>query len=164
MFNPYNHERCSSALIRAYDQQIRPNVYAVGHLERCLWDSDLGLGRPASVEAYDDTAYRLLANVSKRLLGKSAYRKRPQERRRLPNMVTLESFGDRPHLNILIHKPERFSFEQLENALREEWGVLPWTNKLTGSLWIQPRTGDCVRYALKEGYESLLPRSLSFHS
>jgi hypothetical protein len=156
-------QRFPRRVIRGFDQQINPNVYAVGHLHTCLWDGDLRIGRPGTFEAYDEEAYKLIANLSKRLLGKTAYRKRPLSRRRLPNFVTLECMTDCPHLNILIHKPERFSFEELEAALRDEWRKLHWTVKEPGALWIQRRAGDCVGYSFKEGNEALLPRSLCFH-
>lgn len=150
-------------VIRKFDAQIKPNVYAVGHLKTHLWDSDLRLGQPGTFEAYDMEAYKLMANVSKRLLGRTAYRKRHPCRKRLPNFVTLEGFGDCPHLNILIHKAERFSFEELESALRDEWMRLDWTVKEPRAFWIERRVGNCVSYSFKEGNEALLQRSLCFH-
>lgn len=150
-------------VIREFDRQIKPNVYTVGHLHTSLWDRDLRLGRKGTYEVYDVEAYKLIANVTKRLLGKTAYRNRPISRKRLPNFITLEGMPDRPHLNILIHKPDRFSFEQLKAALREEWMRLDWTVKEPGGFWVQPRSGDCVSYSFKEGNESLLPRSYCFH-
>lgn len=150
-------------VIHEWDRIIQPNVYAVGHLHRSLWDSDLRLGRSGNFETYDIEAYKLIANVTKRLLGKTAYRMRPPSRKRLPNFVTLERMADRPHLNILIHKPDRFSFEQLEAAFREEWNNLTWTVKEPSAFWIEERSGGCVSYSFKEGNEALLPRSYCFH-
>jgi len=150
-------------IIHEFDRQVQPNVYAVGHLHRSLWDADLRIGRPGTFEAYDTEAYKLIANVTKRLLGKTAYRKRPVHRKRLPNLVTLESIADRPHLNILVHKPDRFTFEEFKATLIQEWAALTWTVKEPGALWIEPRAGNCVAYSFKEGNESLLPRSYCFH-
>jgi hypothetical protein len=151
-------------VIQEYNRRIEPNLYFVGHLKLMLIDTDLGLCMPGSEEIYDKEAYKLLANVSRRILGKSAYRKRAKHRKRIRNFVTLESMGDTPHLNILIHIPKGVSFEAFEAVFREEWNKLHWTVKSTNALYCRRRNGDCVSYSFKEGDEALLTRSLSFHS
>ncbi|WP_395622158.1 hypothetical protein [Sphingomonas daechungensis] len=163
LISSYTSEPLPRHVIEKYWDCIQPNVYIVGHLDRERFEEGCDEPRYGSTRAYDMTAYQLMANVSKRVLGKTAYRKRPLYRKRLPNLATLERREDWPHLNILVHRPENWSMANFEAVVREEWGQLKWAKSSPVELYIEPVRGEALRYALKEGNESLLERSLSLH-
>lgn len=154
-------ERVPLHVIREWEQ-MQLNTYVVLHLRSSIYDRDLGLVEKATGETFDKVAYQLVRDVSKAVFGKQNYQRRPKHRKRLPNAVTLEGFGDRPHLNIMIHKPSDLSFEQFEAIFREAWANVRWASTGTSAFYMKPLTGGAVAYSFKHGAE-LLSRPLSFH-
>lgn len=121
-------------------------------------------GAPLTVERADEVAAKLMAQLSIRILGKKGFRHRPKGRRLLPNCVTLEMKDDLPHLNILLRKPAGISGMAFAALLTDVVRSCPWYRADRGAFWCDDRDPDRspIDYAMKEGTEALLTRSLSF--
>lgn len=145
-----------------YQRQIKPNTYLVIHLETYVQSPRFG-DQWGSPEIYDQEAYKLIANISKEVLGTTAYRKRPRNRKRLPNMVTLEYHGGSPHLNICIKRPEGWTLDEFREVVRRHCEVSDWFRTTGRAFYCEERTGNCGSYSLKSG-ATILTRSLSFFS
>lgn len=143
-----------------YERAVNPNTYLVLHLEPGLRDELYGF-RAGTLEIFDAVAFKLVANVSREILGKTACRNRPRHRKRLPNIVSLEDEGGSPHLNIGIWKPPHVTFDHFEEVFRRHFAAEPWFRKGPSSFYCEPRTGSCVTYSLKRGAR-ILERSISF--
>jgi hypothetical protein len=111
-------------------------------LEPSLPDELYGC-RWATPDIYDKVAYKFVANLSRDVLGKTAYRKRPPHRKRLPNLVTLEDQGGSPHLNICIRRPEHWSLEAFTELCRHHRAVEPWFRRGPKAFYCEQRTGNC---------------------
>lgn len=140
------------------DREIQPDIYAVVHLKRSLE------GMPLTREAAEGIATKIMKNLSIAVLGEKGFRHRPKGRRLLPNCITLEMVDDRPHLNLLLRKPERMSTLRFQMQLHEVILACPWYRSDHGAYWCEERDPrkSPVDYVMKEGTEALLARSLSF--
>lgn len=147
---------------RDLQRVINPNTYLVIHLEPWLRDELYGR-RWASLETYDKVAYKFVANVSRDVLGKTAYRKRPRDRKRLPNLVTFEHQGASPHINICIRRPDHWSLEAFTKLCMAHREIEPWFRRGLKTFYCEQRTGNCGTYSLKVG-ATILKRSMSFNS
>ena len=145
---------------RDIQDAIDPNVYIVIHLEPFMKDK-ADRTMPWTSERADILAYQFVANVSRRVLGKTAYRKRKPHRKRLPNIVTLEHQGGFPHLNINIRRPDKCSFGEFAAICREEAAHIRWFRRTEKAVYISERTGNCTIYSMKAG-ATKLDRSMSF--
>lgn len=56
-------------------------------------------------------------------------------------------------MNILMRKPDGYSYMQFQHRFKECWYTMDWHMP---DLFIGQRTGDCVGYSLKEGNDSVL--------
>ena len=171
-----NDEGLTSKDRSDYQQQINPNTYVVIHLQQFVLvpfehdtvglepyvrDERFGV-RWASQDIYEGAAYQFVANVSKDVLGRTAYRNRPHYRKRLPNFVTLEYHGGSPHLNICIRRPDTWSLDDFTEVCKRHGEANQWLRMKGKSFYCEDRTGDCGRYSLKAG-ATILKRSMSFH-
>jgi hypothetical protein len=155
-------ERVPPSTIQSYIDTIQPTTYLVLHLNRFLRDSDTGVLTYGTQEIYDRQAYKFVCSVSRRVLGSSAYRNRPPCRKRLANIATLEAADECPHVNIAIRKPEHWLDEEFREVCWAVWDKMKWFSHTPRAFFCEPRTGNPIKYSVKEGEFSLLPRSLSF--
>ena len=148
-----------SEAARWIEKDIRPNIYAVVTLKQLISVEQNGFRVWISGERciYDQAAAKTLGQISRSIF-KSAHRKFGK---RLAVATTLEGDGEfvRYHLNFLIHRPDWLPFEDLKYLFLKHWLKNEWALEIT---YFEERTGDCVRYSLKEGLDSLLPRSTGF--
>lgn len=157
-------ERVPQSTVRAYDEGIRPNVYVVAHLQRCLWDQVNECNVYGSRQDYDAVAYGFIRDVSRSIRGKRAYDRSPMDKKRLPNLTTLELGWGSPHLNICIHRPKWIRFDHFRDVMRSLWVKNPWAASGSAAFFCEERSGDCVGYSLKEGPGAVLDGPLSFHT
>lgn len=134
---------------RHIEKVISPNVYAVGTLMQGQYT---GMMMPGDRYTYEPVARQFIERLSRRIYGKTSY---DRHRKLLPAAVTIEGKRKptRYHLNFLIQRPEWKDMPEFQFLAIEEWNKLDWTR---ADFYVGPRTGDCVRYSLKEGPDSLL--------
>ena len=151
-------ERMSAKIAKAFDAAIFPNTYAVLHLRRELE------GYRGERQLYEREALGFMARLSKRVRGKTTYRRLAPDKRLLPNAITIEKLLDGPHLNVMIRRPGNWEFDAFAGALREEWLKSPWAATDERAVKIMPRQrgSNLVGYCHKEGDEALLIQTLSF--
>lgn len=136
------------ARARYIESAIRPNIYAVGTLVQAQYT---GMWIPGDRDTYDKQARHFIDRLSYLTYGKTNFERHGK---RLPAAVTIEGIaGKRAHLNILLNKPNWKDEVEFEQYMIDEWNKLGWVRR---DLFIEHRTGDCVRYSLKEGPDSLL--------
>jgi len=152
----------TEAVIREYDAKIQPNIFAVVHLHRSIIDIGTGVRLIGSEDCYDAAAYQIMRDLSREVRGKRDYDRRPPHSKRLPNLVTLERRFDFPHLNFCIQRPEWMPFDEFWWLLHKHCRRSDWVSAAPSWFYCEERQGDCVAYALKEGEDSILGRSLSF--
>lgn len=139
------------------EQNVRPDVYAVGTVKQGIWIDETAWIK-GNAERYDQAVSKTLDSLNRRIF-KNAHKRFGKV---IPIATTLEGDGGdtvRYHLNFLIQKPRWLSFEEFRDHFKVEWVKNPWAMP---QLWIEERTGNCVRYSLKEGPEALLPLSTRF--
>jgi len=139
---------------------ICPNVYLVLHLQPHVVD-DLDRRWEWSLERADRFAYKFVANISRLALGKTAYRKRPPHRKRLPNITTLEHQGGFPHLNVCVRRPDKCPFDRFEELCRSEFRRLPHFRHTKKGFFCEEVIGNCIPYSAKPG-STILERTMSF--
>lgn len=136
------------AWARHIEANIKPNIYAVGTLVQAMFTGHMFQGER---ETYKRMADHFIDRLSYLTYGKTNFERHGK---RLPVAVTLEGLkGKRLHLNFLINKPEWKDEVDFEQHMIDEWNELGWVRR---DLYVSHRTGDCVRYSLKEGSDSLL--------
>ena len=144
---------------RWIEEKIAPNIYAVASLKQGFMREKNGekLFFRGSSDTYDRATAATLNNLSRKIYG-NAYRRYGKQ---LAVATTLEGDGQlvRHHLNFLIRKPEHMAFGEFHLCFWEAWRENDW---FMPEFTFEMRTGDCVRYALKEGPEALLPFSTRF--
>lgn len=131
------------------ERVIKPNIYAVGTLRQA---QGRGMLVFADRGTYEAMARRFIERLSYLTYGKTHLER---YNRHLPAAVTIEGLTTpkRLHLNILINKPDWKDEVEFEQHMVTEWNSLEWARR---DFEIGARTGDCVRYSLKEGPDSLL--------
>ena len=151
----FNARYVVEAQARWIEEMIRPDIFAVPTLKKARRLDDGWEWGDRFI--YDRAAATSLNNLS-RTIFKNAYRRFGKQ---IPVATTIEGnrFDMRYHLNFLIRKPDFMSFEDFEQAFRSEWSKNDWA---LPDLTFEERTGDCVRYALKEGPDSLLMLSTRY--
>lgn len=137
---------------------MKSDVYAVVHLRR---EVD-GIRGQRSI--YVAQAVAFMERLSKRVRGKSTYRRLPHLARFLPNAVSIEKLADGPHFNVMIRKPANWGFEQFRDAFVEEWLKSAWAATDERAIDVQPRQidSDLFGYCHKEGDEALVHETLRF--
>jgi hypothetical protein len=158
--NQLSHSRydTSNAMASWLERDLRPNVYAVGHVER--WAE----GMIGCHEVYDDLALKVLVRLSKQLYGEKNFSRRPEGHRLIPNAVMLERETDWPHVNMHFRRPDWISFEDFGWLLEEIWWQSPWSAIGTRAFWCEERQPgrNPLGYSLKEGTGALLLKSLTY--
>ncbi len=136
----------SAAIAAAFERATRFDVYAVLHLNR------YADGFRGEETAYKKAALDLMVRLSKRVFGKSKYRRLPRGSRLLPNMITIEKLTDGPHLNVIMQRPANMDFEMFRARLLEEWFRSPWAANDHGAFYCEPREpgSRLVGYCHKE--------------
>lgn len=148
-------------ILREYAQwiesNINPNVYAVIHIKRSA--DGVWLDRKRIEEA----ASKFMIAVSREAHGSRRWRKLEKGKRLLTYATTLEKADTNPHLNFLIHRPDKMDFEELRNSLYESWNKGDWMSQDTASFYCEERKPDTqlAGYVLKEGPDSLLERAMN---
>jgi len=147
----------STAEAEAYERMVDPNVYAVGHLQRSLG------GTRGSREIYENEAVRILARLTRRIYGDKAFRRRKPGTRLIKNLVSIESNGG-PHLNFMLHRPNRIDFPTFKQRLAEEWERSGWAQRSDRAFYCEEREAgsSLVGYCAKEGVDALLLKSLTW--
>lgn len=144
-------------LAQRLDAEVRPNAYAVIHLNKNIIDqygSYCQVDDPS--EHYDGIAKQFLSNLSRKIYGQTVYRR--GGRKLLPNFVTLEGDGVTKvyHLNILMRRPEWIDWPDFKDKFYEAFDEQVWFRKGKNALFIEERTGDSPSYNLKTGTDSVL--------
>jgi hypothetical protein len=156
------------ALQNFIDQNLYPNVYAVGTLKQGIQTRTHGyflggkyvfnrIWTKGSREIYAKEYHEFIKRLSKRYC-KKAYKR---YKRLFANAATLEGGdeGMRYHINMMFRCPSSVDFIDFEKTLRELWTDGTW---MLSDIKIEERTGDCVGYSLKTGSDALLLESMSF--
>lgn len=151
-------EIMSARIARAFEAALAADNYAVLHLNRELD------GVRADRSIYVQEALRFMARLARRCRGSTQYRRLDHLTRFLPNAITIEKLADGPHLNVLIQKPSRWSFEDFQQVFVAEWLQSPWAATDERAVYIKPRNprSRLVGYSHKEGDESLVIETLRF--
>lgn len=155
------YEPVSRTVIESYNEQIKPNVYIVIHMRDTIRID--GETRFASLEYYERDVFEFVSDISRKIRGKG-YSRAGMAERRLANFATLEKKIEMPHVNLLMNCPSWLSFERLRDTCETRWKRSKWMQQYPRAFYCEARTGDCLTYSFKEGAETLLERSLSFHS
>jgi hypothetical protein len=138
------------AWARHIEAYVQPDMYGVGTLKQAIVNGNVMIkGDPYR---YQEIAKQFIIRLSSRINGRTNFERHRTE---IPAAVTLEGDGSikRFHLNFLIKKPEWLSWVDFTSMFRIEWDRLDWSRD---DLDLNARTGDCVRYSLKEGPDSLI--------
>lgn len=148
----------SARIARAFEAAVAADTYAVLHLHR---EVD---GVWAHRSIYVDEAVRFMARLARRCRGNTQFRRLDHLSRFLPNAITIEKLADGPHLNVLIQKPSRWTFEDFQQVFLEEWWRSQWASTDERAVYIAPREAgsDLFGYTHKEGDESLVRETLRF--
>jgi hypothetical protein len=147
-YNDPQKELAIEAWARHIEATIKPNIYAVGTLIQATFNGHMIQGNR---DTYERMARHFVDRLSCLTYGKTNFERHGK---RLPVAVTIEGLtGKRRHLNFLINKPDWKDEVDFEQHMIDEWNILGWVRR---DLYISHRTGDCVRYSLKEGPDSLL--------
>ena len=105
---------------RAFEEWTRFDVYAVFHFNR---HAD---GETGTQEIYQAVAERFIVAASKRIYGKSGFKRRPPRFRLIPSEMIIEKKADNPHLNLLLRIPDGYDFNKFRDRILDEWFRSPW--------------------------------------
>lgn len=149
----------TSKMAKWVEQKVQPNVYAVTTLKQSVVVELNGSKTfiRGDSNKFDLAVSTTLGNFDRRVLKNAARR----FGKVIPVATTLEGNGDTPlfHLNFLFHKPDWMPFPEFKGMFIDEWSTNSWARPI---LYFEERTGDCVRYSLKEGPGALLTQSTRF--
>ena len=148
----------SSRISEAFEAATRFDVYAVLHLNR------YADGHRGSRQIYDDVAKDFMVRFSKRIRGKTKFRRLPKGHRLLPNMMTVEKSQDGPHLNVMLRMPEGEDIATFRQRLWEEWYRSPWAATDKNAFFCEPRIlgSRLIGYNHKDGYETCVNETQTF--
>jgi hypothetical protein len=155
-------------IIKAYEgfieSGVRPDIYSVASLRQYV--RSYALGYPTRIDG-NEGEYRKACQQFQKRLSRVVYGDTICKRHKklFPMFVTLEGGynGKRYHLNICVQTPENMDFEQFKLIFLKEWAKSDWAmpnvigpKAKQHNVRFEKRTGNCVRYSLKEGYERIL--------
>ena len=124
---------------KAWEDWTRFDVCGVFHFNRFA-DGERGSG-----ELYKKVAQDFIVAASKRIYGKSGFRRRPPNRRLIPSQMTVEMVDDLPHLNVLLRLPEGCDFQKFRERVIETWLRSPWASTGSGAIYLEPRQSASTR-------------------
>jgi hypothetical protein len=156
-----NKERIAKAYETLIESGVRPDIYSVASLRQYVRSYALGYPTPVygDYEKYLETCQQFQKRLSRVVYGDTICKR---HKKLFPMFITLEGGynGKRYHLNICVQTPENMDFEQFKLIFLKEWAKSDWAmpNVISNpyNVTFEKRTGNCVRYSLKEGYERIL--------
>ncbi len=159
------------------NSELQPDIYAVGTLKIGMKVEEDGLifWAKGSRQIYENEYSKFHCRLARELYGKTLWGRFKQDLI-IRNAGTLEgsaygginsdwhtprsidflnypSIHMRPHINMLIRRPENIPFFKLKWKMQEIWKSMDWAME---DIFVEQRTGDCASYSLKEGTDSLL--------
>lgn len=160
------------------NQNLRPNVYAVGTLmqRRQCHDGAISYQLVGNADRYDQMYSQFIRRLSTAVYGRKHWRR---YRELLPNCASLEggtisSFskglrqkpdphsskdGVRFHINMYFRQPEWIPFDVFKTEVVEMWRAMDWT---LPDIKVEISETNSVGYSLKEGPQTLLANSMSW--
>jgi hypothetical protein len=132
---------------RAFEDWTRFDAYGVFHFNRYA-DGELG-----SEQIYRDVAEQFIVAASKRIFGKSGFKRRQPGHRIIPSWMVIEGCNDNPHLNLLLRLPDGFDFELCRNRILEAWARSAWAATDANAAYFERRQSQgtsLIGYVNKE--------------
>lgn len=124
---------------KAWEEWTRFDVCGVFHFNH------FAEGRRGSSEVYKKVAQDFITSASKRIFGKSGFRRRPAGHRLIPSQMTIEMVDDLPHLNVLFRLPEGYDLPTFRERIIETWLRSPWAATGSGAVCFEPRESASTR-------------------
>lgn len=137
-------------------ENVNPNIYAVCSVQQSIL---VDRAKDFSYLAGDTELFQKVGTALRHNLSKKLHPNRYRKTKKLVPMAgTLEGDGinRRYHLNLFIKRPGWCPYEDFRMIFLETWCKCDWATRSKNAIYYAERKGDCVRYSLKEGSDTLL--------
>ena len=150
------------------DREAKPNTAVVLTLKKRSFDRE---GNPlwGNAAIYENEVKLLRIRLSERLFGKTNCRRHKRSVAFVPvaegSMRGLIGQGwkptadGRPHIHLMVRRPDWCEHDAFAMALRYEWIKSEWAFDRT---YVEPISGNWTKYCLKDGPDALLIDAMSF--